>query len=247
MCDVFNLDYPSQYAKLAKSAWATVGLITTVAEDGKNRELFCLHVKSVPMWLATIDANRVALEARPKILRFQREAADILYRWAMCGCKIPEIPETREQFLARAFQVSMEVSKEKDIIIAGQRQEIAAMIPYVAAWQQLSDQNGLFNMQNASRACGLPPNALNQLVVDWGYCFRDHRNQNRVTTKREYGDFGQKLFSVKLSTDSLNHPHAQTLCTSKGVAYFCALVKHIAAEEARQPVPQQNLPMSLSN
>ena len=51
MCEALGLDDDAQRVKLQKSPWATTLIIKAVAEDGRNRELFCLHVKSVPMWL----------------------------------------------------------------------------------------------------------------------------------------------------------------------------------------------------
>src|SRR5690606_41519734 len=63
VCDALGIDYSTQVAKLKTKAWATVGLIPMVANDGKNRELFCLDLDSLPMWLATIEPSWV----RPEI------------------------------------------------------------------------------------------------------------------------------------------------------------------------------------
>ena len=52
MCDHVGVDHSSRVAKLMKAAWATMVNITTVAEDGKSRELLCLNIRGVPMWLA---------------------------------------------------------------------------------------------------------------------------------------------------------------------------------------------------
>ena len=78
VCGALALDPDSQRQKLAEKEWATTVLKTVVAEDGKNRELFCIHLDALPMWLATIEASRVAPEARPKLIAYQREAARVL-------------------------------------------------------------------------------------------------------------------------------------------------------------------------
>ncbi len=78
LCEVLGVDFSTQLAKLKKSAWATMVMITTVAEDGKNRETACLHRRSIPMWLAGINAEKIREEARPKLLLMQREMADVL-------------------------------------------------------------------------------------------------------------------------------------------------------------------------
>lgn len=76
-CESVGVDFASQTTKLRAKPWATVAMITTVAEDGKNREFFCLHLDSVPMWLATIEPSRVAEGVREKLIAYQREAARV--------------------------------------------------------------------------------------------------------------------------------------------------------------------------
>lgn len=78
VCDALGLDFSSQLAKLRGRPWATVVMITTVAEDGRDREVACIDLDSLPMWLVTIDAGRVAPEAREKIVLFQCQATAVL-------------------------------------------------------------------------------------------------------------------------------------------------------------------------
>ncbi len=78
VCEALGVDYPTQQAKLKEKEWATIGLCPTVAEDGKQRQMTMLHLDSLPLWLATIDAGRVAEDARPKLLRYQKECARVL-------------------------------------------------------------------------------------------------------------------------------------------------------------------------
>lgn len=78
MCDSLGIDYVTQLRKLKGRSWATVGQKPMVAADGKVREMALVDSKTIPMWLATIDENRVAEEARPKLIAYQREARDAL-------------------------------------------------------------------------------------------------------------------------------------------------------------------------
>lgn len=78
VCESLELGYASQTQKLKGKPWATVTTIVTVAEDGKPREMLALHLDALPMWLATIDAGRVAPAVRAKIERYQVEAARVL-------------------------------------------------------------------------------------------------------------------------------------------------------------------------
>ncbi len=78
VCEVLGIDNAAQQVKLAGKAWATVGMIATVAEDGKKRGLFCIHIDSLPMWLATIETSKVKVAVRPKLERFQCDVAKVL-------------------------------------------------------------------------------------------------------------------------------------------------------------------------
>lgn len=78
MCDSLGIDYVTQLRKLKSRSWATVGQKPMVAADGKVREMALVDSKTIPMWLATIDENRVSAEARSKLIAYQREARDAL-------------------------------------------------------------------------------------------------------------------------------------------------------------------------
>lgn len=78
MCEALGLDFSRQLQKLKAKPWATVGFMSTVAADGKGRDVSCLHLDSVPMWLATIEPSRVKPEVRPKLELYQKEAARVL-------------------------------------------------------------------------------------------------------------------------------------------------------------------------
>ncbi len=62
VCEALGIDRKNQQEKLENKSWAVGVLKTLTGPDGKNYETFCLHIDSVPMWLATIDENRVAPE-----------------------------------------------------------------------------------------------------------------------------------------------------------------------------------------
>jgi hypothetical protein len=53
-------------------------MIDTHDASGRIQEMACLHLDAVPMWLVTIEASRVAEDIRPKLDRYQREAALVL-------------------------------------------------------------------------------------------------------------------------------------------------------------------------
>lgn len=77
-CENIGIDYASQFTKLREKSWATIVLFPTVGLDGKNRDMTMIHLDSLPMWLATIEASRVAPEVRPRLEKYQLECAKVL-------------------------------------------------------------------------------------------------------------------------------------------------------------------------
>lgn len=108
-CDRLNITVSPQLLKLKGKAWATVLMINMVAEDGKNREMACLPLRAIPMWLATINAEKVSADVRPMLDRYQAEAADVLYKHFLGSNKARGI--TAEQMAEVAAHIMGQVGK----------------------------------------------------------------------------------------------------------------------------------------
>lgn len=78
VCGMLDIDDEGQRQRLDRTPRATTCVMKAVSEDGKIREVFCIDLDSVPMWLATINASRVAPHLRGTLVLFQREAAKVL-------------------------------------------------------------------------------------------------------------------------------------------------------------------------
>lgn len=91
MCEALGIDYSSQLQKLKRRSWATVGQKATVAEDGKTREMVMIDRRTLGMWLATIDENRVVPSAAPTIRAYQAQAADALDSYFAHGAAIAPV------------------------------------------------------------------------------------------------------------------------------------------------------------
>lgn len=75
-----GLDWASQYVKLTDKFGSTVVEITTVAEDGKPRSMVCLPLRKLPGWLYSLNAGKVRPSLRAKVLRYQAECDEVLWR-----------------------------------------------------------------------------------------------------------------------------------------------------------------------
>lgn len=81
VCEALGIDPDSQRKRLQdaeRCPWAVTVMTTATGPDGKNYEVFAVHLDSLPMWLATIEASRVRPEAREKLIAYQKECARVL-------------------------------------------------------------------------------------------------------------------------------------------------------------------------
>lgn len=79
VCDALGVDTSGQLAKLKTKPWACVEFISMQgAADVQRRGFAMINLDGLPMWLATIEASRVAPEARDALVRYQLEAAAVL-------------------------------------------------------------------------------------------------------------------------------------------------------------------------
>lgn len=80
VCDVLGIAFAAQRMKLKRASWAVVSMIDTTGLDGKRYEMHTIALKSLPLWLGTINENKVAKHIRPKLIKYQQDCADVLYR-----------------------------------------------------------------------------------------------------------------------------------------------------------------------
>ena len=79
VCDALGLNTNGQVQRLRRATWACITHAQVqLPDDAQRREVACLDLDALPMWLATIDTGRVRENARPKLVLYQREAAKVL-------------------------------------------------------------------------------------------------------------------------------------------------------------------------
>ncbi|WP_296138461.1 phage antirepressor N-terminal domain-containing protein [uncultured Corynebacterium sp.] len=111
VCEVLGIDSKSQRRKLHDKSWAC-GVMMTLQVSGQGREVFMVDRRTLTMWLATIDTNRVAPETRPTLEAFQNEAADALDRYFNEGGAInPRATEHQQKALMFELRSQMELAQ----------------------------------------------------------------------------------------------------------------------------------------
>jgi P22_AR N-terminal domain len=79
VCEAVGLSEAAQLIKLRAASWACVAMIAMqMPDDDQVRNIACIDLDGLPMWLATIQPGRVTPELREKLSLHQREAARVL-------------------------------------------------------------------------------------------------------------------------------------------------------------------------
>jgi hypothetical protein len=129
ICKSLGIDPKSQRRKLHAKSWATEVMMTLVADDGKEREMHLVDRRTLTMWLATIDAGRVAPEHREALEAYQAEAADALDKYFHDGGAInPRADEHQLNALLRQSQMQMELCQAAKGLIREEHLEAKARI-----------------------------------------------------------------------------------------------------------------------
>lgn len=82
ICNALEIDHAAQVQRIKRHyiLSSTMVILTTVAEDEKEREMLCLPLKFAYGWIFTIDANLVAESRRESVGAYQLECYEALYR-----------------------------------------------------------------------------------------------------------------------------------------------------------------------
>lgn len=89
IADYFGIDWSSQLAKLRGKSWACMANFTMqLPGDTQRREVVGGDRRTMTMWLATLDENRVRADKRDELIAYQAEASDALDAYFHQGAAI---------------------------------------------------------------------------------------------------------------------------------------------------------------
>lgn len=83
-----GMDWMGQFTKLKQRFKSTIEEISIVAADGKSRPMICLALRKLNGWLQTISPNKVRPEIRDKVIQYQEECDDVLYKYWVEGMAV---------------------------------------------------------------------------------------------------------------------------------------------------------------
>ena len=83
ICKALGIDHDSQRQKIQDDLDlnSTASLITVVAYDGKEREMFCLQLQYIFGWLFTINPKNVKLKAEETVRQYRMQCYKALFEY----------------------------------------------------------------------------------------------------------------------------------------------------------------------
>jgi P22_AR N-terminal domain len=91
LCDNMQLDRFAQIRRIQRTEAIADDLIPNVLieTEGGPQKVQVLILRSVPYWLIGINPKQTRPELREEIIRYQKEAVDVLYSWAQAPRALP--------------------------------------------------------------------------------------------------------------------------------------------------------------
>ncbi len=141
ICEAIGIDAKAQRAKLQEDEFfaSTGAIITSVAADEKEREMYCIRLRDVYGWLATINPGKVAPEAREAVTRYRRECYDVLYEHFTGSMR--RTIETNNAEIELLQQINSAISDEKEA--KGRRKKAEVALGKLRA-ERINPQPSLF-------------------------------------------------------------------------------------------------------
>ncbi|MBY7924555.1 phage antirepressor N-terminal domain-containing protein [Vibrio fluvialis] len=90
--------YQSRKLNSNKERWG-VAVIATVAQDNKTRETLCIPLRKLFGWLQTLQPNRIREDIRDKVIQYQNECDDVLWKYWTKQHESPVMPPSRMRML----------------------------------------------------------------------------------------------------------------------------------------------------
>ena len=114
ICEAIGIDARAQRDKIqSDEILSSTGVLSTsVAADGKEREMFCLPLRYVYGWLFTINPKNVAPGACETVARYRRECYDVLYEHFTGSMR--RTIETNNAEIELLQQIDSAISDEKE-------------------------------------------------------------------------------------------------------------------------------------
>ena len=118
ICAALGVDVDSQRKRIERDEilGPTAVMMTVVAADRKEREMYCIPLRYVFGWLFSIDTSRVNEEARLAVAAYKKECYDALYHHFF-GTQRRQLEQNRQEI--ELLERLADYSQQKEAINKG--------------------------------------------------------------------------------------------------------------------------------
>ncbi|MCG6350423.1 phage antirepressor N-terminal domain-containing protein [Vibrio fluvialis] len=94
-----GMDWASQFKKLKtnSSRWGVV--VMTIPSVDRNNAVTCIPLRKLFGWLQTLQPNRIREDIRDKVIQYQNECDDVLWKYWTKQHETPVMPPSRMRML----------------------------------------------------------------------------------------------------------------------------------------------------
>ncbi|WP_151777174.1 phage antirepressor N-terminal domain-containing protein [Acinetobacter brisouii] len=169
ICENIGLDWAAQAQKIKRHYVlnSTMVMITTVAQDGKNREMAALPIGYLNGWLMSVDVNRVKPEIKDTLIKYQLECYDVLYNHFM-----PKVAEAHPNTITAEQQQAV-----KDAVLRKAQRDKRT---YQSVYHEF------YNVFDVPRYQELPLSRFDEALKWLGDGYYQHKNKQPNMSKNVY-------------------------------------------------------------
>jgi len=241
VCENIGIAVQGQLERLKRAPWAVVTTSVMTGPDGKNYTTSMVALRSLPMWLANIDADRVAAHCREKLVRYQLEAADVLAAHFMPKVEAAVSPafdpnDPRVQLAVMGALTSRVAILEADnasksvalaaaeTTVVEQAAVIAIAAPKAKAFDRFLDASGLCGLRKAGRDLGQCPNLFLESLRDAKILGNDGRSNFAYAQYVDRGYFTHRRVVFFNSRTGEDETTDQAFLTGDGFVWLDDLI-----------------------
>lgn len=179
ICENIGIAFNGQRERLNRTPWAVVRMIRTTGADGKQYDMLAVSRKTLTMWLATIDTNRLSDErARHNVTVYQQEAAEALDKYFNEGGAIRvSDSDSDADIMARAVLVAQKTIERKNQQLQAKDAHIRELEPKAQALDDFTNVEDKLLVRDAAKVlsnAGTPikEKQLREWMADHNWIFK---------------------------------------------------------------------------
>ena len=180
-----GLSWGKQTEKLQNTPHFNCSLITTVAQDSKNREMLCIPVRKVTAFLYSINPSKVREDLRDKLIQYQEECDEVLWQYWTTG---KATKESVVQALPQSYSAALRALADKAEALEAAQEELASTQDMLA---EVTEQRNKAQLELSTRNAARTKREITRKAERGAPC----KYQVRVFTHPQFGAIRTAIYN----------------------------------------------------